>query len=142
MKEGPSTSIAKTDMRVSCDALAALVSEAAHAHPRECCGILLGEGSLITAISPARNVHPAPQTHFEIDPQSLIDAHRDARGGGRQVIGYYHSHPSGRAEPSATDRLMAAADGMVWAIVAGDRVSLWRDAQTGFTPLSYACRTA
>lgn len=112
-----------------------LLKEAAGAHPRECCGILLGEDGRITAFLPAENVHPQPESHFEIDPQLLIDAHRAARGGGPRVIGYYHSHPNRLAEPSATDRQQAAHDGSVWAIVAGDEVTFWRDAPDGFVPL-------
>ena len=113
-----------------------ILAEAAAAHPRECCGILLGEGEAITALQPARNVHPAPETHFEIDPQALIDAHRAARAGGPEVLGYYHSHPTGPAEPSATDRALAAKDGRVWAIAAKGEVRFWRDDEWGFEPLS------
>ncbi|RIV83300.1 M67 family peptidase [Aurantiacibacter xanthus] len=109
--------------------------------PLECCGLLLGEGAAITDARPARNVHLSPQTHFEIDPQTLIDAHRAARAGGPQVLGYYHSHPRGPAQPSATDRAMAARDRAIWAIVAGDQITLWRDDESCFTPLSYRLAT-
>lgn len=118
--------------------LDALKRSAANAHPRECCGVLLGEGRRITALLPASNVHPQPETHFEIDPQVLIDAHRAARQGGAQVAGYYHSHPNGLAGPSAADWTQAAHDGSVWAIVADDAVTFWRDAPEGFIPLSYS----
>jgi proteasome lid subunit RPN8/RPN11 len=114
-----------------------LLGEAAAAHPRECCGVLLGEGERIVAIQPAANVHPQPETHFEIDPQALIDAHRAARKGGAQVVGYYHSHPNGRAKPSATDCASAARDGMIWAIIAAGRITLWRSGDAGFAPLPY-----
>lgn len=117
-------------------ALAAMRAHAAAAHPHEACGLLLGEGGRITEAREARNVHPAPATHFEIDPQALIDAHRAARvKGAPQVIGYYHSHPAGPAEPSATDRDSAAGDGRVWAIVAGGDIRFWVDGEHGFTPL-------
>ena len=122
---------------VSNAVLAGLMNEAAAAHPRECCGILLGEQGRITAFQPSANVHLRPETHFEIDPQALIDAHRAARQGGPQVVGYYHSHPNGLARPSATDGAQAAHDGSVWAIVAGGAVTFWRDCPTGFEPLSY-----
>ncbi|MGV2495415.1 Mov34/MPN/PAD-1 family protein [Pelagerythrobacter aerophilus] len=111
-------------------------AEAAAADPRECCGILLGDGGTVRALAPARNVHPAPETHFEIDPRALIDAYRAARGGGPQVMGYYHSHPHGPAEPSATDRASAARDGRIWAIAGEGEVRFWRDDEAGFEPLS------
>ncbi len=122
---------------VSSDVVERLLAEAASAHPQECCGILLGEGDAITAIQPADNVHPEPERHFEIDPQALVDAHRAARAGGPAIIGYYHSHPNGRAEPSATDRAMAASDGAVWAIIAAGRITLWRSGDAGFAALPY-----
>jgi len=115
----------------------ALHAEAARAAPREACGLLLGQDGRINSILPARNVHPMPETHFEIDPKALIDAHRDARSGGPQIAGYYHSHPSGPPMPSATDRASAAGDGRIWAIIGLGRVELWRDAPSGFEPVGY-----
>lgn len=119
-----------------------MLVEAREAHPRECCGILLGEARRIVAIRPARNVHPTPQTRFEIDPQALVDAYRAERNGGQQVVGFYHSHPAGKPKPSNTDREMAAGDGRIWAIVAKESVTLWRDERDGFAPLSYTVEDA
>ena len=116
-------------------ALATLLEEARKAHPLECCGLLLGQGGVVSKARPAANVHPDPARHFEIDPAALIAAHRAARGGGPEVLGYYHSHPTGRAEPSDTDRAQASGDGRIWAIVAQGRVQLWRDLPEGFEPL-------
>lgn len=124
-------------VEVSSDVVERLHAEAEAAHPEECCGILLGEGGAIVAIVPARNVHPEPARHFEIDPQALVDTHREARSGGPQVLGYYHSHPNGLARPSATDRAMAAADGAIWAIIAAGRITLWRSGDAGFEALPY-----
>ena len=126
------------DLCVTSNVLNALNAEAQSAHPIECCGLLLGTSSQITAIQPAKNVHPAPQTHFEIDPQILIDAHRHARSGGPQILGYYHSHPNGRAEPSSKDREQAPCDNRIWAIVANGHITFWRDENSGFTPLPYS----
>jgi proteasome lid subunit RPN8/RPN11 len=112
-------------------------AEAERAFPDEACGILLGRESRIERARPARNVHPKPQTHFEIDPHALIDAHRAARNGGPKVVGYYHSHPAGPARPSDTDRSQATGDGRVWAIAGGGDVTFWRDDEDGFAALSY-----
>lgn len=118
----------------------ALRAEAGMATPRECCGLLLGREGRIDLAVPARNVAADPFNRFEIDPQALIAAHREARAGGRAVIGYYHSHPTGAALPSATDRAHAAGDGRIWAIVAPgaadpDAIGWWRDAPDGFERL-------
>ncbi|MEM9502146.1 MAG: M67 family metallopeptidase [Pseudomonadota bacterium] len=115
----------------------ALIAEAEAAHPRECCGLLLGRAGRITQARSTANVHPQPETHFEIDPQALVDAHRAERGGGLQIMGYFHSHPTGNCHPSETDRSQSARDGKVWAIVAGDDVMFWQDDPGGFHALSY-----
>lgn len=130
-------------LQVTSELFDALLAEAAAAHPRECCGLLFGDAGerRIDAQAPTANVHPQPETHFEIDPQALIDAHRAGRSNGPQLLGYYHSHPDGKARPSATDAAMAADDGMIWAIVGGgvggDRVTFWRAEKTGFSALPY-----
>ena len=110
--------------------------EAQRASPEECCGLLLGpEGHIERAVASA-NVAADPRRHFEIDPQALVDAHRSERGGGPKVVGYYHSHPNGPSEPSATDRAQASRDGRVWAIAGSDGIAFWRDGEQGFERLS------
>jgi len=118
-----------------------MLALAAREAPREACGLLLGEveeGGIarVAALLPAANVHAEPQRFFEIDPAVLIAATRAARQGGPQVLGCYHSHPSGVAAPSATDAAMAAHDGKLWAIVARGAVRWWRDGPDGFEALS------
>jgi len=126
------------ELEVARHALEAMVAEAAQAAPNEACGLLLGGEGRIEEARPAANVALDPARHFEIDPQALIDAHRAERGGGPRVLGYFHSHPAGPPEPSATDRAEALGDGKVWAIVANGLVRFWRDGENGFEPLSYA----
>ena len=119
------------------EVLDTLRAEADRAAPEECCGVLLGRPGTIEEARPARNVADARLRRFEIDPQALVDAHRAARAGGPQVLGYYHSHPGGPAEPSAVDSAMAAGDGRIWAIVGETDTTFWRDDEAGFARLSY-----
>lgn len=125
------------EIEVTRDVLDAMGGATVAAHPREACGILLGKGHRITAFASARNIHPAPESHFEIDPQALIDAHRAMREGGPDVIGYFHSHPAGAPEPSATDCDQAARDGSIWAIMAGRDLRFFVAGESGFEPLSF-----
>lgn len=125
-------------IEVTSGVLAALLKEAASAAPKECCGVLMGQGARIDEARPAANIHPEPLQRFEIDPAALIAAHRAARAGGREVIGYYHSHPAGHPVPSATDCEHSCGDSRAWAIVAGGEVRFWRDAPGGFAALSYS----
>jgi desampylase len=92
---------------------------------REVCGLLLGEGDVVTAIEPCLNVSARREDSFEIDPAALIAAHKRARSGQSKIVGCYHSHPNGRAELSARD-LDCADDGQIWAIIAGAELSVWR----------------
>lgn len=116
---------------------AAILAAAAEAAPNEACGLLFGTAAHIAAAQPAANVHSEPARHFEIDPAALIAAHKAARAGWPQLVGYFHSHPNGLARPSATDAAMASGDGRIWAIAAAGTVSLWRDGPSGFEALSY-----
>ena len=79
-----------------------------------------------------------PARHFEIDPAALFAAHRAARDGGLELLGYYHSHPEGHPVPSATDCEHASGDHRVWAIVASGEVAFWCDGPGGFTGLEVA----
>jgi len=110
---------------------------------REVCGLLLGEASVVHDIRSAANVAARPETRFEIDPAVLIAAYRDARAGGPQVIGCYHSHPGARAQPSAEDARLAAPDGQYWIILGTDGVTAWQavaqgDAHNRFIPVALA----
>ncbi len=92
--------------------------------------MLFGDEAVVRA-SVAANVADDPARRFEIAPAALIAALKAERGGGDRVIGYWHSHPSGDATPSVTDAAMAAADGKIWVIVAGDAVTAWRAGVSG-----------
>jgi proteasome lid subunit RPN8/RPN11 len=122
-------------VRISRTVLDAIRSHAAADAPREACGLLFGTAELVDAAMAAINVADDPERHFEIDPATLFAAIRAARAGGAKLAGYYHSHPNGRAEPSATDQAMAAPDGKLWLIVAGGAVTGWRAEPDGFTPV-------
>lgn len=113
-----------------------------HADPaREVCGLLFGTDARIDRAEPCANVAADPARTFEIDPGTLFAALRAERAGRARVIGYWHSHPSGDTRPSVTDAAMAAPDGKLWLIVAGDAIGLWRAAgatqNCRFTAISY-----
>ncbi len=135
----PSHHTTGMSLHIRQSALTAMVAAARKAAPLEACGLLLGAGACIERAVTAANVAPDPKRHFEIDPAALIAAHRAARHGiGPDVIGYFHSHPNGLAQPSATDAQSAARDGRVWVIVALEAITCWTDGPDGFEPLSYA----
>lgn len=81
----------------------AILEHAREMSPRECCGLLLGDGQHVTAAIRARNIADAPERRYLIDPHDHLHAIRFARDRGEQVVGAYHSHPRSPAIPSATD---------------------------------------
>ena len=81
------------------------------ADPRECCGAMVGRGGetsrWIDRLVPLPNVAAEPWRCYEIDSTALLDLHRQRLRPGEQVVGYYHSHPTGDAVPSERDRRAA-----------------------------------
>ena len=84
----------------------AVVAHAREAAPAECCGVLVGTATQITAAVPAANLSDDPN-RFLLDPKDHVRARRDARAAGLEIVGFYHSHPHSPAEPSETDRAEA-----------------------------------
>ena len=97
----------------------------------EACGLLFGDESCISRAIETRNVSATPRDSFEIDPAALFAAIRAERDGGERLIGHYHSHPTGAAEPSARDAAQALDVGKLWLIVAGQEMQLWRANRPG-----------
>lgn len=113
-------------------ALVASLLERAVASPNvEICGLLLGEGDTVREARAAANVAQDPARRFEIDPAVLLGVHRAARQGGLQVLGHYHSHPSGEPVPSACDAALALEPAALWLIVAPPLWGVWRAGDGG-----------
>jgi desampylase len=98
-----------------------IAAEAARAAPHECCGLLIGrvEGAMavITDSITSPNRAADPLSGFEIDTALLLETQRTKRETGAAVLGHYHSHPEGPAEPSSTDRERAWMPGHIWLLV-------------------------
>jgi proteasome lid subunit RPN8/RPN11 len=96
---------------LSAELEAAIRGEGEAAYPDECCGILLGRLSgdgrkIAEAVMPIVNAREAEERHhrFRIEPEDLMRAEKEARKQGRDVLGFYHSHPDHPARPSDYDR--------------------------------------
>ena len=104
------------------DLLRRIVDLAEAAYPEECCGLLIGrfrapDRAIVSRIAESPNVAAGDRRrHFEVDPQVRFDAERDLRGGPERVVGFYHSHPDHRAQPSLTDLGRVFENDMVWLI--------------------------
>lgn len=100
---------------------------AEQAFPREACALLVGrehgDGVIeVTAIVAAENVAQMAEHEFELDPAAHVALLRRLREANavERMVGHWHSHPNGRAEPSATDEAMVYDPGLVWVITALD----------------------
>jgi proteasome lid subunit RPN8/RPN11 len=85
--------------------------------PHECCGVLLGRASSLSAPSDsglgdwrveaamrAGNASTdSAHNRYSIAPAELIKIEREARRRGHEIAGFYHSHPNHPADWSATD---------------------------------------
>ncbi|HEX9158775.1 MAG TPA: M67 family metallopeptidase [Rhizomicrobium sp.] len=96
-------------------------AEALSAYPCECCGLIegLADGNVVhvVALHPMPNLAQEPD-RFEIDPAAHIALLRTFRSTGREIIGCYHSHPNGRADPSERDLARASERDFLWLICA------------------------
>lgn len=82
-------------------------------------GKLSDDEAYISEIHPSENLTSHnPEKTFEVDPKLRFDLMRatQSRNDGTDIIGHYHSHPNGPAEPSATDLSMAYELQMIWLI--------------------------
>jgi len=104
------------EFRIARRALDGILAHARDARPGECCGVLIGKGDEIVDAVGTDNLANDPH-RFVLDPKGHIDAEREARGRGLDVIGFYHSHPHSAPQPSPTDLAEASYPDHLYLIV-------------------------
>jgi proteasome lid subunit RPN8/RPN11 len=85
-----------------------MVGHAQTKFPNECCGAMLGridgDRKLVTVAVPIENAYQGAQgARYEISPEDLLAAEREARAQGMDLVGIFHSHPDCDAYFSETD---------------------------------------
>jgi proteasome lid subunit RPN8/RPN11 len=85
-----------------------MVRHAEKIYPKECCGAMLGRidggAKLVTDAVPMENAYAGEQgDRYELRPEDLLEADRQARARGLDLIGIFHSHPDCDAYFSDTD---------------------------------------
>jgi len=97
-----------------------IVDAAEAAYPGECCGLLVGRdmpgGVEVTRAHASANLGKQ-RDRFEIDPRLWVDLSRALGKGPQKIVGLYHSHPDGPAQPSSTDLEAAWGEELIWLIV-------------------------
>ena len=97
-------------IHLAADAFATILAHGEVDYPHEACGLLVGidEPDGARRVGAARglaNVREAEARHhrFLIAPEDLMREERRVRGEGREIVGFYHSHPDHPAVPSRYD---------------------------------------
>src|SRR5581483_7586214 len=85
-----------------------MIAHAEATYPNECCGAMLGdsdgETKIVRAAVKLENAFEGPQAErYELRPEDLLKADREARRQGMDLIGIFHSHPDCDAYFSETD---------------------------------------
>ena len=96
----------------------AIIAHAKREQPNECCGLLLGRGTSVQFALPMENVLASP-TRYRIGDAAHIECRRFLRTFAPElsIVGVYHSHPAGAAEPSPRDIAEAMYPEWLYAIV-------------------------
>ena len=95
-------------IKIDSGAWTTMVAHAQSTFPDECCGAMIGtiEGDrkLVTSAVPLENAYKGKQEdRYEIRPEDLLAADKNARAQGLDLIGIFHSHPDCDAYFSQTD---------------------------------------
>jgi proteasome lid subunit RPN8/RPN11 len=95
-------------IRVEPEAWSVMVNHAKSTFPNECCGAMLGvidgDEKVVKRAVPIENAYNGSQAErYELRPEDLLTADREARRAGMDLIGIFHSHPNCDAYFSQTD---------------------------------------
>ena len=89
-------------VQIKREILEAIVRHAEDEAPRECCGLLMGQGETITHHRPMKNVLES-NVRYEMEARELFQFFKNLRAANQKHLGIYHSHPVSEAYPSETD---------------------------------------
>lgn len=110
-----------------------VVDAALDGAPEEICGVLSGThgeaSSRAEAVHPVDNVADRPTVRYALDSEEMLAVVESVEEDGRDVVGFYHSHPNGPPRPSETDVEQATWRGYSYVICALDGrpfVGSWR----------------
>jgi len=95
-------------IRVSAAPWREMVAHAQSTYPDECCGAMLGrvdgaEKEVLVAMRLENSSKGSQAARYELRPEDLLAADKEARSRGMDLVGIYHSHPDCGAYFSETD---------------------------------------
>ena len=100
-------------LRLTRDAYDDIVSHGQEGGDEEVCGVLAGaygeSASAVRETRRATNVADRARLRYEMDSEEQFALIEQVEDDGLEVVGFYHSHPTGPPRPSETD-----AEGATW----------------------------
>ena len=93
-----------------------MIAHCKKGYPYEACGILAGEGNMVSKIYTMTNIEESPVSYL-LDSKEQFNVMKDMREDNTSMVAIFHSHPSSAAYPSLTDVNLAFYDDAVYVIV-------------------------
>lgn len=92
----------------------------------EVCGFIWRQGYFpFTVVHPLKNIHREPDKFYEVGTKDLREAYRAMDKAHGLPVGFYHSHPGGKPEPSEVDMQGAMNPGLHYVIIYRDGLLGW-----------------
>lgn len=101
-----------------------MVAHVQQALPEEACGVLGGPPGQVAQVFCVENSYHSPVAYF-MDPAGQVAAMIAIEEAGWEIVGIFHSHPAGPAQPSATDVAQAYYPEAVYVILAPEGPDSW-----------------
>lgn len=95
----------------------AMLAQAQQSPEAEICGLIGGHQGRALHCYAVSNSASHPDQRYAMDPKGQIDAMRQMRERGEELIAIYHSHPHSAAAPSVIDMLEAQYHDAIYVIV-------------------------
>jgi proteasome lid subunit RPN8/RPN11 len=96
--------------------VAEILAHAEAGAPHEVVGLVWADAQGVQMVEQLRNTHADPERYYNTDPAEILSAYRRMEAAGGLPVAFYHSHPSGRADPSETDMQGAMNAGLHYLI--------------------------
>jgi proteasome lid subunit RPN8/RPN11 len=91
-------------LTLSDEVVAAVRDHGRETYPNECCGALIGrDGEVVESFALPNTTDEGPRRRFLVRPTDYRAAEARAATTGRELLGFYHSHPDHPARPSQYD---------------------------------------
>jgi proteasome lid subunit RPN8/RPN11 len=84
---------------------------------KEICGLIGAKNGIANTCYPVQNIADQPETRFHMDAKQQISAISNIRDKNETLFAIYHSHPTAPAEPSTTDKELAAYPDALYLII-------------------------